>query len=115
MGNPDPRDQAELNSKLVRDRIPELAQARGQTITVERLDDDTYLLALLAKLLEEALELVESQSVKEMVKELADVDEVVRALARLLGGPETLEAVRQAKAAERGGFEGRLFMTWEAP
>ena len=91
--------------KLVRDRIPELF---GGSALV--LNADEFRAALRAKLGEEMGEYLASGE----VLELADVLEVVYALARLDGvGAEKLEDLRRQKVAERGGFDARLW--WDAP
>ncbi len=102
-------------SKLVRDRIPELfgQDGPGTLLAVRRLEDPEYLGALLAKLEEETGELRLAPSAAERIAELADVVEVVRALTLMLTTPEDLEEVRQVKAAARGIFKDRVWMTWE--
>ena len=60
-----------------------------------------------AKLNEELAEYQESKS----LEELADLLEVLRAVARARGWTwEQLEQVRQEKAAKRGGFEKKLLL-----
>lgn len=93
--------------KLVRDRIPEIIQASGKTCSTEILTDQDYLRMLDAKLDEELAEYHKDQS----VEELADLLEVIRAVAIARGySLEELEQVRQEKAAERGGFEKRILL-----
>lgn len=89
--------------KLVRDRIPELFG--GQT---HLLTEGEYRAALRAKLEEEVAEYLDSGE----PEELADVLEVLRALATLHGlTPGDLEVLRRAKADARGGFAGRIWWT----
>ncbi|GAA5531916.1 nucleoside triphosphate pyrophosphohydrolase [Deinococcus aluminii] len=89
--------------KLVRDRIPELFPA----YTYRVLDKAEYRPALLAKLEEEVQEYLTDRT----PEELADVLEVLHALAALHGlTPEGLEALRARKAAERGGLAGRVWL-----
>jgi predicted house-cleaning noncanonical NTP pyrophosphatase (MazG superfamily) len=97
--------------KLVRDRIPELLSGRGIAHEV-RVADPSELAALLqAKLSEEAAEFVAASDSQARIEELADVLEVVLALGRLDGiDRDSLEIVRAAKAAERGGFEARIVL-----
>lgn len=90
--------------KLVRDRIPELFGGHSRT-----LDEPGFRAALRAKLQEEVAEYLESGE----ALELADVLEVVYALAELDGvSAAGLEEMRARKARERGGFGKRLW--WEA-
>ncbi len=51
----EPSFQRKRVNKLVRDRIPELMEARGQSCTTEELSPDDYLTMLEAKLDEECL------------------------------------------------------------
>ncbi|MBO2462766.1 nucleoside triphosphate pyrophosphohydrolase [Actinomadura sp. LCR2-06] len=93
--------------KLVRDRIPDLIQSAGRRPETRVADRDEYASLLRAKLYEEAGEYATSGD----PAELADVLEVVRALAALHGmTPDDLEASRSAKHAERGGFSDRIVL-----
>jgi predicted house-cleaning noncanonical NTP pyrophosphatase (MazG superfamily) len=93
--------------KLVRDRIPEIIAANGGSPQVRFLGDEDYVRALTAKLREELLEWEASKDVVELV----DLVEVSLALAAWHGvDAEAFEALRQAKRAERGAFDLRLFL-----
>ncbi len=93
--------------KLVRDGIPELIERAGGMPRWRVLDDEGFLAALTDKLFEEAAEFRADQG----LAELADVLQVVVSLAGLFeGGREELERLAAAKAAERGGFDGRIFL-----
>ena len=95
-----------MKGKLVRDRIPELFG--GQTPEV--LSDSEYVDALRAKLTEETGEYLAAVTPAERHAELADVLEVVLALAAQDGlTPAELEKMRVAKAAERGTFGARFW------
>lgn len=100
-----------MKSKLVRDKTPHLARARGRNDIVgfRRLDRLEYVAELARKLVEEANEFEVSLS----IEELADVYEVVLTLARVLASVKFLARVRKVKKKIRGGFEGRTYMTWE--
>ncbi|MCO5997238.1 nucleoside triphosphate pyrophosphohydrolase [Actinoallomurus rhizosphaericola] len=90
--------------KLVRDRVPELIRADGGDPDVRAAGDGEYLMLLRAKLYEEAGEFAVSGD----VEELADVLEVVYALAAARGVTAgELERLRAAKAARNGSFERR--------
>jgi len=94
-------------NKLVRDKIPAIIESRGQRVETRTLNDKEYLEQLVEKLFEEVDEFDEDRSVEEM----ADVLEVLLALADALGIRRTqLEAVRRAKATARGTFKKRLFL-----
>lgn len=89
--------------KLVRDRIPERFPASRSRVLAEA----EYEAALRAKLTEEVGEYLTDGT----PEELADVLEVLHALAARHGlTPEELERLRAQKAAERGGFAGRVWL-----
>ena len=95
-------------NKLVRDRIPEIIEASGKRCVCSTLPDEEYLAKLDEKLNEELAEYQENKS----VEELADLLEVIRAVAVARGSSiEEVEAIRQDKAAKRGGFEKKILLT----
>ena len=94
--------------KLVRDRIPQIIRDSGAKPVVYTAGPEEYRRRLRAKLSEEVAEFLGAEAAK-APEELADVLEVVRELAADLGvAAEQLEKIREAKAAERGGFGGRV-------
>lgn len=93
--------------KLVRDRIPDIIRSDGRVPAVRTADRAEYAGLLRAKLYEEVGEYAASRD----PAELADVLEVLRALAALHGlTPEDLERERAAKEAARGSFTRRLVL-----
>lgn len=63
------------------------------------------------RLCEEIEEYNQAADDEEAVEELADILEVVHALAQIhMIQPENVEKVRAKKAEERGGFTGRTFL-----
>ncbi len=93
--------------KLVRDRIPELIRASGEEPVTRILSAEEYLSALESKLDEEVAEYHADKS----LEELADILEVVLALAEAQGcTKEELLALYQQKHDARGGFEKRIFL-----
>ncbi|MFN8031863.1 MAG: nucleoside triphosphate pyrophosphohydrolase [Mycobacterium sp.] len=98
------------HGKLVRDRIPEIIKSSGRKPEVLVLHGDELLSALLDKLEEETQEL-RSAPENQRTEELADILEVVRALADKLGMDMTaLEQVADSKRAERGSFDRGLWL-----
>ncbi|HVI60771.1 MAG TPA: nucleoside triphosphate pyrophosphohydrolase [Candidatus Saccharimonadales bacterium] len=94
-------------NKLVRDQIPEIIRADGKTAKTRTLGDNEYLEELFKKLEEECAELRADPN----VEELADVHEVLKAIAEELKiKPEDLEKVRMDKAFKRGGFQQKIFL-----
>ena len=95
-------------NKLIRDRIPEIIEASGKWCVCSTLSDEEYLAKLDEKLNEELAEYQESKS----MEELADLLEVIRAVAVARGSSmEEVEAIRREKATKRGGFEKKLLLT----
>lgn len=94
-------------NKLVRDRIPEIIEAKGDKCEINILSDEEYLKMIDAKLDEELAEYHKDQN----IEELADLLEVVHAAAIARGYTlEQLEAIRAKKAGERGGFEKKILL-----
>ena len=94
-------------NKLVRDKILGIIKANGQKPTYKILTADEYAVELTKKLVEE----VEEYKKDKNTDELADIMEVVYALANLHGCTvEELEKIRAEKAEKRGGFEKRIFL-----
>ncbi|GLY26631.1 nucleoside triphosphate pyrophosphohydrolase [Micromonospora sp. NBRC 101691] len=104
------REQKLVYGMLVRDRIPEMIVADGQTPKLRALADRELLPALIAKLHEEAEE-VASAEPEARLGELADVREVLAALTLALGFTEAeVDEAAADKRAARGGFARRLWL-----
>ena len=98
--------------KLVRDQIPAIIAAGGGQPVTRTLDDAGYEAALRAKLLEEAHE-AEAAPDGELASELADVLEVLQALAAVHNMSwEDIVSEAGRKRAERGGFDDRIFLEY---
>lgn len=94
-----------LFNKLVRDKIPAIIRRQGEMPTTKILTDQAYSNALKEKLSEEVLEFQDSES----LEELADILEVVYAIASQLGSnQQELEEIRLTKRSARGGFEEKI-------
>jgi predicted house-cleaning noncanonical NTP pyrophosphatase (MazG superfamily) len=92
-------------SKLVRDKIPQIIRDTGAEPVIRVADAEEYRGLLRAKLVEEVEEFLASDD----PNELADVLEVLLALAHDLGvDRHRLETLRNAKALQRGGFADRI-------
>lgn len=99
-------------NKLWRDKAVELTEQMGSKVYWHRLDDIEYDKQLRSKLLEESQEVFSATSHKDLTNELADVVEVMQALcaANNISWDEVI-AAQNKKRLERGGFEGRKFVT----
>lgn len=92
--------------KLVRDKIPQIIEASGESPLTRILKTEEYLSCLETKLDEEVQEFHESKS----PEELADILEVVYALAAAQGcSREQLQQIFDTKHTARGGFEKRIY------
>jgi predicted house-cleaning noncanonical NTP pyrophosphatase (MazG superfamily) len=99
------------DGKLVRDRIPEIIRADGAEPITYQAEPDEYRRRLRDKLQEEVDEFLTADG-PAAVEELADILEVVYALAADLGTTrEALETIRATKAGKRGAFADRTVWT----
>lgn len=97
--------------KLVRDRIPQIIREDGAEPVTYIAGSEEYRNRLRDKLGEEVAEFLAADDAR-APEELADVLEVVHALAADLGvDAGRLEKIRQDKARERGGFADRIVWT----
>lgn len=93
--------------KMVRDRIPEVIARDGKKAVWHTVDRQEAMEFLTKKLREEAEEYAASRE----AEELADVLEVVRALAAEQGVSwDELERIRENKHLQRGGFQQRIVL-----
>lgn len=88
--------------KLVRDKVPDIIRGSGREPDVERVTGEWLKLALKDKLVEEACELRGSE---DLYEELADVLEVVDAIAEYWDIDRLkLENIKKEKKDRAGGF-----------
>ena len=99
-----------IYNKLVRDNIPNIIKAKGETPITRILDDATYKRELEKKLYEEYQEVLEA-SCCDRAEELADLLEIIRALAKLEGKSlEDIVEIADNKNIKRGAFEEKIFL-----
>ena len=97
--------------KLVRDRIPEIITSDDKQPVVRKVAGKELLSALLDKLTEEHAELLAAKEPSERLKELADISEVVIALARYYGASEeTFSSLVLKKRKSNGGFSEGIYL-----
>jgi predicted house-cleaning noncanonical NTP pyrophosphatase (MazG superfamily) len=98
-------------NKLVRDKIPQIIEQAGKTFTTRILEDDEYLEELRKKAFEELEEYMNASDNETALEELADVLEIIHALAECHGATiERVEQIRAEKAEKRGGFKEKIFL-----
>lgn len=94
-------------NKLVRNKIPAIIESHGKTPCIRILEDEEYAVHLERKLDEEVGEYHKDKT----LEELADILEVIYALAENLGcSKEDLINAYQKKHNERGGFSERILL-----
>ncbi|HEY4430035.1 MAG TPA: nucleoside triphosphate pyrophosphohydrolase [Paenibacillus sp.] len=97
--------------KLVRDGIPNLIAAQGKDFSTRLLEPQEYITELRKKLKEESEEYFQATKDEEALEELADMLEVIQALAETHGSNcAELEKLRAEKASHRGGFKNGVFL-----
>ena len=97
-------------NKLVRDKIPEEINSEpGRKCKYRILNDTEYLKELNKKVLEEANEFIEENS----IEELGDLMEVINAIMKLKGyNMKDIERVMKAKEERKGAFNNKIFLEY---
>lgn len=98
-------------NKLVRDKIPAIIQSNNGTPITRILNNDEYKKELEKKLYEEYLEVLDTKTQEERIEELADMLEIISALATIEN--KTLEDIIEVanyKKNKRGGFEEKIYL-----
>lgn len=96
-----------LYCKLVRDKIPQIIESKGKRAIIDILDDESYEIFLERKLDEEVKEYHESKE----AEELADILEVLIALAKIKGlSFADLVDLQTKKAVKRGSFSKKILL-----
>jgi predicted house-cleaning noncanonical NTP pyrophosphatase (MazG superfamily) len=99
--------QRKAFDKLVRDQIPENIKAKGETVSADELAPEDLAMALIGKLFEEAEEFLSADTINNRLEELADLLEIIRALADVSKVASFSDVIMRAdsKRSRRGGFE----------
>lgn len=96
--------------KLVRDNIPDIISKKGEIPIIRTLNDTEYQEALEKKLSEELKEVLTSSG-QERLLELADMLEVISAIATLEDSNlDEVISLASKKAKERGAFKDKIFL-----
>jgi predicted house-cleaning noncanonical NTP pyrophosphatase (MazG superfamily) len=99
--------------KLVRDKIPIIMKEQGFSFSSVSLNRKEFVQQLKSKLIEEAQEAGAAQSATDVMEELADLAEVVHALAKAYEiSLEQIEQARLEKRESRGGFDTQTYVKY---
>ncbi len=94
-------------NKLVRDKIPQIIAEKNQSCKTRILNDEEYLNELNRKLQEEVCEYLQSGE----VEEIADIEEVLRAILDAKNFDyDEFEKLRLKKVEKRGAFKKKIFL-----
>ncbi len=94
-------------NKLVRDNIPDIIRAAGETPITRTVSSEEYAQLLRSKLLEEVQEFLEAGD----LEELADLYEVMLAILHQKNvSLAEFEQLRASKAREKGSFANRILL-----
>ena len=99
-----------IYNKLVRDKIPEIIKNNNGEPIISILSDERYKEELEKKLYEEYNEVLESSG-NDRIEELADMLEVIIALAKL--EQKTLDdiiEISKQKVKKRGAFDKKIYL-----
>lgn len=99
-----------IYNKLVRDKISSIIEAKGETPIFKALGEVDYKNELEKKLYEEYKEVIESNGT-DRAEELADMLEVIKALANLENKSlDDIIKIANDKSKKRGAFENKIYL-----
>ena len=100
----------EIYNKLVRDKIPEKIISNGEELIIRILSNEEYKIELEKKLLEEYNDVIAAKGVHRL-EELADMVEVIKALANLENKDlNDIIELANIKSNKRGAFKDKVFL-----
>lgn len=103
---------SKIYNKLVRDNIPNIIINNGENPTIRILENEEYKKELEKKLYEEYREVISAKTSEERIEELADMLEVISALAQCEENKSLNNVIElmNKKREKRGGFTKRIFL-----
>lgn len=98
-------------NKLVRDKIPDIIESKGEDCKFSILGQESFIHELKKKLMEEVNEYLSATNDLNAMEELADILEILHTLAETHQKTfAEVESIRQNKLKERGGFKNKYFL-----
>ena len=92
-------------NKLIRSKLPERMNLEGVNIIGRHLNEEEFILELKNKLVEEAIEVRDTDSKDDLIKELADIMEVIESIISVHSiTEEEVEKERIVKSEVNGHF-----------
>jgi predicted house-cleaning noncanonical NTP pyrophosphatase (MazG superfamily) len=99
--------------KLIRSKLPARMKNEGVSVNSESLSADKYIIQLKKKIIEEALEVQEASSKEELTTELADVMEVIHAIAVASNiSLDEIESAKSEKLEVNGDFQPENYINY---
>ena len=104
-------EKVRVYDKLVRDNIPKIIEKNNEIPVTRILSDEEYRRELLWKLREECNEVEKATTKEQLIEELADVLEILKAIAKLENKSfaDVIE-VAQEKHLTKGGFDRKVYL-----
>lgn len=101
-------------NKLVRDKIPEIIEGKGESCDVRVLEDaHEFQQELLKKIVEEAGGLVKARDRSSLLNEYADLMVALDTLMDLMEFSEAdIRTSIEENIAKKGGYKRQLFLHW---
>ena len=100
----------QIYNKLVRDKIPEIIKEKKEKPITRVLNHEEYISELEKNLYEEYLEVIDAKG-EDRLEELADMLEVIRALASLENkNLNDIIGIADKKNKKRGAFDEKIFL-----
>lgn len=102
-------------NKLIRDKIPERIIESGGDYKVRKLRNKEFTKELFKKAGEEAGGLLAAKTKSDIIKELADVIDVVKEIMKVKCiSSKEIKKQQQENKKLKGGFKKRLFLYWSS-
>ena len=100
-------------NKLIRSNLPKRMRKEGIKLSILNLNQDGFAKALKSKLVEESLEVKDTNSRDHLIKELADVMEVIKSLTSIYNiSKEEINREQLLKSKINGHFSPRNFIKY---